>query len=346
MQDECVLLIHDCHANAVCTDEIHGYSCACNSGYTGSGIQCTSVPECTAGLHNCAATASCTDTPASFTCACNAGWVGSGITCANANECALQTHNCHSSATCTDLAGSFGCICAAGFELIDSTRCGDADECAQSTHNCSVNALCANTVGGFRCSSSIPDRAVVRFRVRNATGQTAVEIAGALHAALRLAEPDRVLVVLDALLSRRRSTGGGANVTIETNVSGINDTLTAIGNVSLPDNMTLDGAPSWQPANCNAGYVGDGVVCTNVNECDGSPAPCGPPAECVDTDGSFECECGANFRYVDTGCVAVVTARAPHTKHTSMYPEQFVMIAVLAGMLTTLILSVIVAILK
>jgi len=45
---------------------------------------------------------------------------------------------------------------------------------------------------------------------------------------------------------------------------------------------------------CNAGFSGDGVTCTDINECEGGNN-CGVNARCTNTDGGFTCECNAGF---------------------------------------------------
>ena len=40
--DECAGGIDNCADEAVCTDTDGSYNCACNTGYTGDGVNCTS----------------------------------------------------------------------------------------------------------------------------------------------------------------------------------------------------------------------------------------------------------------------------------------------------------------
>ena len=38
--DECATSLHNCHANAVCTDLENGFTCACSPAYAGDGRTC------------------------------------------------------------------------------------------------------------------------------------------------------------------------------------------------------------------------------------------------------------------------------------------------------------------
>ena len=39
--DECTIGSHNCHSNARCDNNIGGFLCTCNDGYSGSGTTCT-----------------------------------------------------------------------------------------------------------------------------------------------------------------------------------------------------------------------------------------------------------------------------------------------------------------
>ena len=52
---------------------------------------------------------------------------------------------------------------------------------------------------------------------------------------------------------------------------------------------------------CDGGYVGDGVTCSDVDECAANTDNCATHATCTDTPGSFTCTCNAG--YTGTGLV-------------------------------------------
>jgi hypothetical protein len=71
-----------CDANAACAVVGGAPGCACNPGYTGSGLACADVDECLAGNGGCDANATCINTVGGRTCTCNTAFTGNGLTCA------------------------------------------------------------------------------------------------------------------------------------------------------------------------------------------------------------------------------------------------------------------------
>ncbi|MBU1413823.1 DUF4215 domain-containing protein, partial [Myxococcota bacterium] len=137
--DECALNTDNCDLYATCTNLPGTFSCTCNPGFSGDGVNCADIDECTAGTDNCHADATCTNTFGSFTCACDAGYSGDGVTCTDLDECTLGTDNCDANATCANLPGTFSCTCNSGYSGSGVT-CTDLDECTLGTDNCDANA--------------------------------------------------------------------------------------------------------------------------------------------------------------------------------------------------------------
>jgi hypothetical protein len=47
---------------------------------------------------------------------------------------------------------------------------------------------------------------------------------------------------------------------------------------------------------CNSGYIGNGIICLNVNECSAGTHDCDFNANCKDVDGSFYCRCNSGYK--------------------------------------------------
>jgi len=101
--NECSSGIHSCDENAACSNTNGSYSCHCNTGWSGSGFNCTStrslkattmcmydcdvslfyedIDECGLSIDGCAEDATCSDTEGSYECTCDTGFTGDGFNC-------------------------------------------------------------------------------------------------------------------------------------------------------------------------------------------------------------------------------------------------------------------------
>ncbi|TRY72497.1 hypothetical protein TCAL_10380 [Tigriopus californicus] len=178
--DECQEDSHNCDLSMEeCRNTIGGFMCEtfeadseledCPKGYRFFLLSCIDVNECSEGIHNCTSQSDCINTDGGFQCerqfrgiqSCPSGYLVNQTTgfCEDINECKLGIHDCLPSQRCNNTLGSHNCIrfttCGTGYTLnYETGRCEDDDECAVGTHNCAnlgPGYLCMNTQGSFRC---------------------------------------------------------------------------------------------------------------------------------------------------------------------------------------------------
>ena len=151
--DECSANTDNCHQQATCTNTNGGFTCECNAGYRGDGVNaCVDKDECAEQTHNCHKNANCDNNPGSFTCKCFQGYRGDGVNkCDEIDECAERTHTCHAQATCDNTPGAYDCTCNIGWQG-NGFNCVDIDECATGTHACHKFGYCTNTIGSYDCT--------------------------------------------------------------------------------------------------------------------------------------------------------------------------------------------------
>ena len=90
---ECETGVHNCDEHATCTNTVGSFTCACNIGWRGSGVECVDIDECAEASDNCHrwlplpfGQSKCTNTAGSFECACNQGFLGNGVFCQSMSE--------------------------------------------------------------------------------------------------------------------------------------------------------------------------------------------------------------------------------------------------------------------
>jgi hypothetical protein len=86
--NECAGGTHDCNANATCSDTTEGFTCSCNSGYTGNGDVCSAQASCGVTPALCDTNATCVG---GSSCVCNSGYIGNGTTCTRAKLAFVST---------------------------------------------------------------------------------------------------------------------------------------------------------------------------------------------------------------------------------------------------------------
>eukprot|EP00933_Yihiella_yeosuensis_P047756 TRINITY_DN4368_c0_g1_i2.p1 TRINITY_DN4368_c0_g1~~TRINITY_DN4368_c0_g1_i2.p1 ORF type:complete len:536 (+),score=82.72 TRINITY_DN4368_c0_g1_i2:252-1859(+) len=173
----------------------------------------------------------------------------------------IPAYICHANASCHNVNGSYQCNCNAGW-MGQGTTCVNMDECKSSRHDCALHAQCIDTLGSFTCKC-LPGY--------NGTGTK------------YLGEWPPVSGCWDIDECQNETQFWLHNVTNKTAcVSGAKCTNT-------------DGSFICK---CESGYYGDGLNCTNIDECKVLRDNCDSNANCTDTVGSFTCKC--NMGYVSS----------------------------------------------
>eukprot|EP00736_Rhodelphis_marinus_P002965 Rmarinus@m.29473 len=279
--DECILGTNTCHSLGICNNTVGSFSCSCGRDYWGDGSVCTT----------CAANAQAEPGSTSqVECLCNAGYYGKGF-----SECFV----CADEATAP--LGSIyasACECLEGFEGLGYVSCGDVDECQNGAHDCAPSAECTNTHGSFACScaeSSWGDGlqctqcADNAYSPANSTAASACVCSAGFY-------------------------GIGATECAACLI-GTYAAVNATECVSCAEHATSDTHECW----CSDGFSGDAYVeCTDIDECSLGVNDCSASASCTNTEGSFTCECNANFWGNGVVCSAcAVDAISPPGSTTS-----------------------------
>ena len=226
--DECALGTHSCHGNAVCVNVIGSYTCFCNAGYTGDGVNCTIIPVNRTLVNT-------TTFPPSKSTNSTGNYSTDGNVTLGKNPDVTKCYgniSCHASGRCHNMSGFMDCKCNAGFNG-NGVNCSDIDECSETVLNCGVNAHCVNTIGSYVCEC---DSGYLK------NGQDCVQV-DPCKSQNDICDPNALCVQED----------------------------------NLPK------------CTCNEGYFGDGVTCEDVDECVLREDACELNSTCKNIAGSYLC---------------------------------------------------------
>uniref|UniRef100_A0A803XPW0 Fibrillin-2 n=1 Tax=Meleagris gallopavo TaxID=9103 RepID=A0A803XPW0_MELGA len=146
--DECER--HPC-GNGTCKNTVGSFNCLCYPGFELThNNDCMDIDECSSFFGQVCRNGRCFNEIGSFKCLCNEGYelTVDGKNCIDTNECVALPGSC-SPGTCQNLEGSFRCICPPGYE-VKSESCIDINECNEDPNICLFGS-CTNTPGGFQC---------------------------------------------------------------------------------------------------------------------------------------------------------------------------------------------------
>uniref|UniRef100_A0A8C4T425 Fibrillin 2b n=1 Tax=Erpetoichthys calabaricus TaxID=27687 RepID=A0A8C4T425_ERPCA len=292
----------DTHMRSTCYSSIKKGIC------TQSSQRATTKSECCCANPEHAFGEPCQPCPAKnsaeFQALCSSG-IGITVDGRDINECALIPDICQYG-TCENLLGSYRCICNIGYESDPSGKVY-VDECNVNRLLCD-NGLCRNTPGSYTCtcpkgfvfkSDSETCEDVNECESKPCVNGICRNTAGSFHCECshgsKLDSSNTVCV---------DSMKGTCWLNIQDGRCEVN-----INGATLKSECCSTLGAAWgSPCErceidtaCSRGFARTkGVQCEDVNECDVFPGIC-TNGQCVNTQGSFRCECPPGLTLDGTG---------------------------------------------
>ena len=90
------------------------------------------------------------------------------------------------------------------------------------------------------------------------------------------------------------------------------------GQDECDSNVTCSNNNGSYSCQCNAGFSGNGTVCTDIDECTSGQHSCHSNATCSNNNGSYSCQCNAGFSGNGTVCTDIDECATPgqHSCHS------------------------------
>lgn len=271
--DECQRHPNICN-NGTCVNAVGSFKCHCYPGFKLShNNDCIDVDECHIMPYLCR-NGRCRNVIGSFRCECAEGYTiaPDGQHCRDVDECHETDGMCSTPGRCQNLMGSFLCTCPTGYRLTpDKKACVDVNECLESAGICEGGA-CVNTDGGFICECP-------EGFVHSQNGMKCIDVRQDLcfdsyHAGKCSAARMQPITIKQCCCSMGKAWG------------------------KYCEECPRQGSEEFNKL-CPQG-PGRADTGEDLNECLFMPNAC-DGGDCINTDGSFRCECPAGYVLDSTG---------------------------------------------
>ncbi|XP_048837127.1 latent-transforming growth factor beta-binding protein 4 isoform X48 [Brienomyrus brachyistius] len=264
--------------NGYCQNIPGSFRCRCFTGYELRSNTCLDINECKNDLQ-CPGQ-ECVNTKGSFRCVpCRPGFELKNQQCQDIDEC--RTPSPCENGYCENVPGSFRCRCFTGYELQGNT-CIDINECKNDLQ--CPGQECVNTKGSFRCVPCRPG-----FELKNQQCQDVDECQQNPSPCVNSQCENSPGSYQCVCFSGYELEGNSC-----VDVDECEDPSQCAGQ----ECVNLKG--SYRCIPCQQGYVIKNGRCTDVDECQ-SLQGCGPEGLCVNTAGSYHCDCQPGYRAAGLG---------------------------------------------
>jgi len=262
----------------------NAYVCTCSEGYTDANCD-MNINECdpVLGDNDCHRFATCTDTTGSYLCECNHGFTGNGYSsCLDISDCYSQCVH----GFCSDLGvDDFKCTCDDGYM---NRKCDyDINECTTYTHECARHALCTNNDGSYTCACN-----------GGWSGDGASQGTGCMDIDDCASNPcdygECTDQGADAYTCECQEGFTDFNCDFD-----VNECYLKTHNCHVDARCV--NIPGGFFCRCLSGWEGDGLTCTDLDDCD--PDPCDPVHGTCEDEGpnKYNCVCMGGWTGLDCG---------------------------------------------